>query len=521
MSQAIQSETAVEAIGKRNPISHPAETSKRLFDYSLSPGPHLQEFYNALWKAVQATYPHAATKVARLMPRGHGKSEAAGVVFPTWVILQHPDLRVAVISKTADLAKERTSKVVDHVETYAPLFGIKLEKPVPDTELETATNTHKEPTISGYGLESNLTGKHFDVIVWDDIAEWDNQRTRKQRRNVREYFRDYTKNLIDPDSVLECGGVQAMIGTRKHPQDIYATDILDSATWNVKVATAIAEEDWPIVENRAWSIRGDDGEIYDDVDALPAGVNLANNGVIPEQEITVCWPEHKPPESLLYDIIDGDDSTPIWRRENQQDPQALSGEVFESNWLTYVDELPKPASSYHWYAGMDLGLVDDLQQAAEQDSDYTALAVIAWDIESSRGFLTKLVRDRGMSVKGAADWAEGKLGDIDVDHMFVEQNANRGVAQRLRDDSPIPAEGDSSTGDKEERIHNMAADFEGDTLRIVGDPTQQPWRNFEVQEWLQFPNAAHNDRLDAIEIALRCIYEYEDDTDGEAFLITS
>jgi len=514
MSQAIHSETAAEAIGKRNPLAHPTETSKLLFDYSLPPGPHLRELYNALWKAVQPTYPHAATKVARLMPRGHGKSEAVGVVFPTWMVLSNPHIRVAVISKTADLAKERTSKVVDHVETYASLFGIELERPVPDTELETVANTHKEATVSGYGLESNLTGKHFDVIVWDDIAEWDNQRTEKQRRNVREYFRDYSKNLIDPDSVLDCGGVQAMIGTRKHPQDIYATDILGSATWDVKLVTAIAEDDWPVVEKRAWSVRGDDGQIYDDVDALPADVNLANDGVIPDREMTVCWPEHKPPESLLYDIIDGDDSTPIWRRENQQDPHALSGEVFKSEWLTFVDELPSPRSSFRWLVGMDIGLVDDLQQAAEQDTDYTALAVIAWDDDVGRGYLTALVRERGMSVKGAADWAEEQLEGVPVDTMLVEQNANRGVAQRLRDDSPIPAEGDSSSGDKEERIHNMAADFEADRLRIVGDPAEQGWSNFEVEEWLQFPNGAHDDRLDAIEIAMRALEEESNDVLG-------
>lgn len=501
MSQA-HSPTPSE-IAERNPLAHPTATSIQLFDYSLPPGKHLREFYNALWKAVDPDFPYAPTKIARLLPRGHGKSEGAGVVFPAWVILNYPRIRVAIVSKTADLAKERASKVVDVVETFAPHFGIELETPVPSTELTTEANDHKEATIAGYGLESNLTGKHFDVIVWDDIAEWDNQRTETQRRNVREYFRDYEKNLIDPDSVLECGGVQAMIGTRKHPQDIYATDILDSATWDTKISTAIAEEDWPIVENRAWKVRGDDGQLYDDVGDLPADVNLANNGVVPDRDITVLWPEHKPAPELLYDVVDGDDSTPIWRRENQQDPHALAGEVFKSEWLTYVDELPGRESEYRWLVGMDLGLVDDLQQAAENDTDWTALAVIAWDDSAERGYLTRLERDRGMSVKGAADWAEDQLEDVPVDQMLVEQNANRGVAQRLRDESPIPAEGDTSTGDKEERIHNMAADFESSDLRIVGSPSDETWSDFEVNEWLQFPSAPHDDRLDAIEIAMR------------------
>lgn len=486
-------------IAENKPLAHPAITSTQLFDYSLQPGRHLETLYHALWKAVSEEYPHAPKKIARLLPRGHGKSEAMAIVFPVWVILTRPDARVAVFSKTKGPAGERTEKIVDVVEQWAPHFGVEIESSSKQ-ELTTAANNHKEATVSPLGIESQATGKHFDVIIWDDIVDWENQRTETQRRNVRQYFKDFTKNLVDPDSVLEGGGVQAMIGTRKHLEDIYATEILGSATWDVEVRTAIDEPDWPKVESRAWSVRGDDGQIYDDVGDLPADVNLANDGVIPDEPIGVLWPEHKPAESLLYDIIDGDDSLAIWRRENQQDPHALSGEVFKSDWLTYVDALPE-GTSFRWLAGMDIGLVDDLQQAAEGDTDYTALAVVAWDTQAKRGYLTQLHHDRGMSVKEAADWAEDHLEDVPVDAMLVEQNANRGVAQRLRDDSPIPAQGTTSSGSKEERIHNMAAEFQSSDVRIVGTPTE--FKDFETREWLQFPNAAHDDRLDAIEIALR------------------
>ena len=243
----------------------------------MATGDHLKELYNALWKAIDEDYPHAAKKISRLLPRGHGKSEGVGVVFPSWVLLSIPRARVAVISKTAGTADERASKVVDVVEHWAPHFGVELDN-VATTQLTTIANDHKEPSISGYGLESQLTGKHFDVIIWDDIGDWENQRTEAQRRNVRSYFRDYEKNLIDPDSVIPGGGVQAMIGTRKHVQDVYATDILSSSTWDTKVFKAIHEDDWKLVEERAWKVRGDDGNIYEDVGDLPPDINLANNG---------------------------------------------------------------------------------------------------------------------------------------------------------------------------------------------------------------------------------------------------
>ena len=506
--QSVLNSTDLE--GPEATLAHPTLASDALFDYPHLPGEHLKKVYNTLYKAIDPDFEHAPKRMLALLPRGSGKSDGVCVVFPTWVILCHPELRVAVVSKTADLASERTKKVVEHVEHYAPAFGVELETPVPDTELETVANDHKEPTIVPYGLESQLTGKHFDVILYDDIVDWENQRTETQRRNVRNYWQDYERNLPDDDSEIEGGPIQAVIGTRKHPQDIYATDIIDSPRWSVIEHKAIAEEDWPIVENRAWSLRGTDGGVYDSIADLPPGVQVAPNGVIPDHDINVLWPEHRPPETVLYDLIDGDDSVAIWRRENQQDPDALSGEVFQSDWLIYENELPKPASQYRWYAGMDVGVVDDLQKAAENDTDYSAIGVLAYDDADDRGYVTNLTRRRGLSVKANADWAADWLLDdvgdkyeISFDAVLVEANKAPGVAQRLRDETPLPARPVESSSNKEGRIHDLSADFESGDLRIVGDPTAETWREFEIQEWLQFPNAAHDDRLDGIELANR------------------
>ena len=501
----------IEELAERNPLAHPAVASIRLFEFSTSPGDHLLEFYNTLWKACDEGFPHAPTRVARLMPRGHGKTESAGVAFPVWAILRYPDVRVAVISKTKGLAAERTEKAVSVLEEHAPAFGVEIADSG-RTQLTTAANGHKEPTLSPYGIESQLTGKHFDVIIYDDIADWDNQRTETQRRNVRNYFGDYVDNLPSNDSVLPNGPVQAVIGTRKHPQDIYETNIFGSATWDVGIYTAIHEDDWDVVERRDWRVRGEDGELYDSIADLPPEINLANNGVVPNREVDVLWPEFQPAEALLFDIVDGDNSTAVWRRENQQDPQALSGKVFRSEWLVYEDALPEDRNHYRWVAGLDLGLIDDPQKAAEGDSDFTALAVVADDPDANAAFLTDLKRERGLSVKGIADWTERNLpADVPISKLLVEQNAGRGPGQRLRDDTDIPTENVSSTTDKEARIHNLSADFESGTLRIVGDSKRDPWRSFEQDEWLQFPTSSHDDRLDAIELAMRAV-----DTGGVA-----
>lgn len=506
--------TSPVAVAKKNPLAHPGVAAMRLFEYPEPPGPHLKKLYNALYRAVSDRHPHAPKRLAALLPRDSGKSESAGVVFPTWMVLKYPELRVAVISKTADLASERTRKAVEHIEAHAPRFGIELETPVPDTELRTEVNDNKEPTLAPYGLESQLTGKHFDVIVWDDIADWENQRTATQRRNVRNYWEDYEKNLPDSASTIPGGAVQCMIGTRKHPQDIYATNVLDSNRWWVMQHRAIKESDWPLVEDRAWRVRGTDGEVYDSVQALPAGVQVAPGGVLPNQDVTVLWPDRRPPAEVLYDLVDSEESLAIWRRENQLDPEALSGEVFKSDWIRYVEDIPKPPSSFEWHAAMDVAVIEDLQEAAEREGDFSAVCLAGVDrsADPTAVYVVECARKRGLSVKQNKEWAAEMLADwtarwgIDLEtlaEMPVESNKAPGVAQRLRDETRLPARPVESTDNKEARIHDFGGAVESGEVMFVGHAGQDRWRDFEVEEWLQFPNAEHDDRLDCLAILVR------------------
>jgi phage terminase large subunit-like protein len=513
---SVAESTDLQDLAQRDPLAHPAVTSIRCFEFSTPPGDHLLETYTSLWRAADEDFPHAPTRVARLMPRGHGKTEGVAVVFPTWCVLTRPDVRVAVVSKTKGLAAERTEKIINAVERWGEHFGVRIADASKQELTTESGRRHKEPTVSAWGLESNVTGRHFDVIVYDDIVDWDNQRTETQRRNVRNYFRDYVDNLPSNDSVLPNGAVQALIGTRKHIDDIYATDILDSRTWDTDVYRAVHPDDWQVIESRDWQIRGSDGDLYADLAQMPESVDIANNGVVPNQDIRVLWPDVKPAESICYDIVDGDESSLVWQRENQQDPDAMTGQVFTSEMLYYVDTLPtnddgtpKPLT---WVAGLDLAQVDDPQKAAEGDGDYFALAVIGIDHDGETAYLDHLARKRGLSTKGAKEWvvkhidgtAQSSPG-YTLQQLLVEQNAGRGVGQRLQSDTHIPAKNVSSSGSKEQRLHNLSADFEGRELLIHGDPKRDPWRTFEQSEWLPFPTGAHDDMLDAVELAMRAV----------------
>jgi len=492
------------------PRAHPVATAEHLFEYSqpVHTAPHLLRLYNALFKAASAGYPDALRRIAALMPRGHGKTEGGTIVFPTWAITRWPGIKIAVISKTQGSAAERVRKVGSTLERHGERLGITLAEQT-KTQITTRANAaarHKEPTMSAHGINSQITGGHYDVVIFDDPVDWENQRLESRRQKIRNAFRDYSKNLLEKDSALPTGPVTVAVGTRKHPQDLYETEILGNRSWKVFVERALS--DWSIVSDRGYKIRAQDGNLYDEPADIPPGVDPVENGIVPDRDVDVLWPELKPLPALLYDIAFGDDAPVIWKRENQNDPAALQGTVFKSDWLTYTDELPGDPSTYTYYAGFDVAVVEDAQAAAEGNSDYSALAVLA--DSDSRQYLTHLWHERGLSVQDNADWAARKLRSATVgDHSIspsevrVETNKAPGVAQTLQDDSPYRVRGEDSTGAKEGRLHDLSAEFQRGDLLIVGDSTDRRWRDFEQQEWLQFPNAAHDDRLDAIEIALR------------------
>jgi predicted phage terminase large subunit-like protein len=76
----------------------------------------------------------------------------------------------------------------------------------------------KEPTVSAYGMESNLVGSHFTFGILDDMVNRDNINTREQLDKPINFFKD-ALDLIDPIN----GRKQVIvIGTTWHQSDLYS-----------------------------------------------------------------------------------------------------------------------------------------------------------------------------------------------------------------------------------------------------------------------------------------------------------
>lgn len=491
----------LEYLVQNKPLSHPLVTALACFEYEYPPATHIREIYGSVYRAVSPEYPRAPKKLVRLEPREHAKSESGTVVTPTWAALQDPDTRILIMSETEDQAKGKLEECREHIERLAPRFGRTIDRSNKTELLLERDETYDVPTIKAAGFETGITGGHFDVIVFDDVVSWETQRTPKRRQDSWNRFQDYLNLGSEGESLY------LVLGTRKHPQDLYH-HLLEGPAWQSQVEQAI--QDWSLVENGEYDVITDEGYRYsaEEISEIPADHETIVE-VEPYRDVAVLWPERWPLETLLLDMITGFGSergSLVWRRENQNDATALQGQVLKQDMLSYVPRLPD--SGLRWTAALDPGIEDDPEKAAEGDTDYWALSFVANHARRELAVLVDVQRRRGMTLAEGIQWVKGRLNDVErkygcsVGRLLAESvQAQRWFVQTARDEG-LQVEPVTSTGKKEDRIIDMTALFESGRVKLLEDGSGDGWESF-IQEWVGFPSAAHDDQLDSVEIALR------------------
>lgn len=498
MLGTIEEINEIERAAREQPLSHPLPFSMGVTEFDLPPAPHLIEIYCAVYEAVHGD---GVQKLMRLMPREHGKSEATAHVIPSWAALNNPNIRILLLSETEDQAKGKLEQCRETIKENAADFGHKIDSDnKTQITLERSAN-HDVPTVRAAGFETALTGGHYDLIIFDDIVSWESQRTDTRRDKVWQMFQDY-QNLGSAGETTFL-----VVGTRKHPEDIYAR-LLDSPGWDCIVEQAIS--DWSYMEARAFDVVTQSGERFsgEEVATMPAGATIKR--VEPTRDVDVLWPGQWSLADLTLEYLsasDGDGSL-VWERENQNNARALMGQVLSEDMLHFVEELPpdREMSDLAMYVGMDPALVEDPEEAATDDTDYWAVAVLGYDPVDDQFYLVDIRRRRGISAKQAVDWLEDILSIYTSRSVFIEANqAQRFLVQQCREQG-LHVKESQTQGEKEAKITSMSSRFENGRVRILAPNTSdgergEKWRTF-ANEWAAFPSGDHDDMLDAVHIAL-------------------
>lgn len=495
---------------REDPLAHPLAFAIRhaeTFGHEQAAPPHVREILHSVFTSFTPEYPNAPKTRARFYPRGHAKSETGSAALPVWKALRDPDVRILIMMLNTEEAMGKLEKCEGYLRKLAPQYDRRIVEGN-KTRLTLDRDTdHSEPTIRAAGFKTGVTGGRYEYIIFDDIIDWEAQRTEQRREKIEKKFEDHLNLRASDDTVF------LTLGTRKHPHDLYQ-GLIDSGGWDTEVEKAIS--DWSIVENNEYDLittSKADGKERRYPANEAADINTHAETIVaaePHRWCDVLWPERRPLDNLLVDLHQGFGQTSgsrVWRREMQNKADVFSGQVLSADMLHWTPTLPGRQSDYVRFAGLDLGIEKDPEKAASNDTDYWALSILAHNVGTTQTYLEDVWRERGMTLQGAIEWLATKLGRYDrLTNCKAEANQGQDFFVQAAQSAGLPVEASTSSGAKEDRIISMSAMFESGDVKLVGadNPAERSerWTDF-VDEWTGFPSANHDDLLDSVQVSMR------------------
>ena len=184
--------------------------------------------------------------------RGAYKSTSIDVVGIVRNFLLFPNDRVALVRKNVTDASTIVKSVSQGMElpVVKELFKFVLgyyPKAITNKDGKLRYNFKQtispEVNLTAFGIDSSLTGYHFDKILCDDIITLKDRISRAEREKTKEVVRELATNIIDPNKPI------MFIGTPWHNDDAWGeiNNYCDIAMYSVSKYNFLGEEE---IENK-------------------------------------------------------------------------------------------------------------------------------------------------------------------------------------------------------------------------------------------------------------------------------
>lgn len=315
-------------------------------------------------------------------PPYHGKSQVGTVYSTIYEICRDPNSRSALVSKAAKLCENFLYQIKKHltdpnlyeggpnlIDDWGPFYN---QDNWSKGQIYVAgrMSGEKDPTVSVYGVGTQIYGYRFDRMIFDDIADLENQ---KNPERVAEMLRWATQECA---SRVGKTGKLAFIGTRVSPGDIYSYLI-----------------------------------------QLPAFEVVRYPCILDDVEQTVLWPEHYPYRSAdeQRDTMGVEAFSLVY----QNAELAGQGAAFPIDVL----EACKDTSRFlgHWDPSWRLVLGVDPAGAGEQ-AGFTAMVVMGVDLVTGVHYIVDIVNHRQMRAPQIKDQIISWCDQYPISEIRVEVN---------------------------------------------------------------------------------------------------
>ena len=157
------------------------------------------------------------------MPPEHAKSMTVSIDYVTYRICTDPNVRIKLVSKTQQMAKEflyavkqrlTSHQYIELQRRYAPADGFKAtaDKWTADSIYIERDSGEKDPTLQALGIGGQIYGARADLIILDDCVTLAN--AGEYEKQIR-WIQQEVLTRIGPTGKL------LVVGTRVNPVDLY------------------------------------------------------------------------------------------------------------------------------------------------------------------------------------------------------------------------------------------------------------------------------------------------------------
>jgi predicted phage terminase large subunit-like protein len=421
-------------------------------------------------------------KQIMLMPRGTYKSSIITDGYVTWRILKNPNIRILVFSETYSKAVDYILHLKDHLERpkFKDVYGNMKDETYWRSDgfrVSTRTEIDKEPTVMPGGIDKPATGKHFNLIICEDILGETNTNTIDQLEKVKKRFEELVSLLVnEPDSMI------LIVGTMWDEADLYA-DIITKKE-GVKEWEKLLQQ--RILIGQYWNVY----------------IRRAK-----EPDGTINFPNILPNDKLT--AIASDQTTRKFKLQYFNDPTLRMNSAFETEWIEAAKEawrkIPKqdngrPVTDSIW-------VLVDPAVSKSPDADYTGIIVIGvkgemWyileayqerlDSQESISAILDMVNRYGAKRVAIECVAFQKV----LASWLKDEKRKRGMYFNLIEFNP------GTIKSKESRIESLVPRFRAGTIAFNADFEDL---EFQLRRFPNFGAREHDDLVDALSIGCQVI----------------
>lgn len=410
-------------------------------------------------------------RLAVFMPPQEGKSVRTSQRFVEWLLTDNPELRIAIVSYSDEMARRWGSDIKLDAATFdgsdgALDLGIKLR-----ADSKAAGRWQIDGHAGGVycvGIAGSLTGKPVDILVIDDpVKDLEEAQSLAYQERAKRFWQAVAVPRLGP------GAKVVLIQTRFHELDL-AGQILaeDAGRWRVVSIPAIADSP-------------------DD----PLGR--------PEGEPLLSARGHRDWAAIRREVGDF-----VWASLYQQHPAPLAGGLFRRDQFKYWSGMPSDEGR----ARIDLDgravylencwifAVCDLAASVRTQADYSVFATWAFSLDRDL-ILLDLHRER-MQVEDHLGAVRPMMSRWGATALYVEEMFHSATLVRDATQAGIPVLPLHADTDKVTRALSATPFVGAGKLWLAAGA---PWVSAYLDEVTAFPNSAKDDQVDVTAYAARLV----------------